>query len=106
MVTPEKSDKKNLCIDNFFVKSWIDLDQIPFPFKPVDKTTKRSFGYGMGRLTFHKSGPLCITHRLPKLVWEPGETIPITIEIVNKSDVAIKSIRMEIIEKFTFAVVR
>lgn len=106
MVTPDKSETKQLCIENFHVKAVINLNDIPFPLKPIDKTIKRSFGYGLGRLTFYKSGPLCISHRLPKHVWEPGETIPITIEIINKSDVAVKSLRMEVIEKFTFSVVR
>lgn len=106
MVQADKSETKHLCVDNFYVKALINLDDIPFPLKPVDKTIKRSFGYGLGRLTFYKSGPLCISHRLSKLVWEPGETIPITIEVINKSDVAVKSLRMEVIEKFTFSVVR
>lgn len=106
MVTEEKVDKKELYIESFYVKDLIDLEAIVYPFKPFDKSTKKVFGYGFGKLVFHKSEPLCIITKIPKLVWQPGETMPISIKITNKSDVNVKYIRLEIIEKLTFAVVR
>lgn len=55
---------------------------------------------------FYQSDPLKIINILPRTVWQPGEWIPVSVQIENLSDVAVKRVKMKIIEEFTFKQIR
>lgn len=54
------------------------------------------------RCCCYLTDPLQIVNVLPKTGFVPGETIPITIEIRNKTDVRINSVCVKLKEKLTF----
>lgn len=74
----------------------MDLNDFP-QLKEVVKETKQStFG------CCFESDPMHLINVLPKAGWIPGQTIPLTIEINNNSDVTVYCVKMVFWEKLFF----
>lgn len=82
----------------FYVTSEIDLNECMDLGKPV--RALKEVGFGFNCCCF--SEPLQLIIFLPKKGFVPGETIPVTIEIDNNSNVRINFIKVELIERLTF----
>lgn len=84
--------------ETFYVTSELDLTQFTDLRHPVRSLKEVSFGFNCCCL----SEPMQLITFLPKKGFVPGETIPVTIELDNNSNVRINFIKVELIERLTF----
>lgn len=81
----------------FFVTSHFNLNEFSYLADPVKEVEEKTFC-----CFFCKSDPLQLVMNIPKSGYVPGESIPVTIEVDNNSDVAILSVGVKLQEKLTF----
>lgn len=81
----------------FYVASTLDLNEFPYLREPLKFTEEKIFG-----CCCCESDPMQLVNVLPKSGFVPGDTIPITIEIHNNSDVRIDFVRVKLKENLTF----
>lgn len=82
----------------FHVMPNLNLKNFASLAEPVKNTEVKSFGNFLC-----KSGPVQVTMILPKTGFLLGETIPITIEVDNESNIHIKKVTVKLKEKLIFS---
>lgn len=81
----------------FYIRSGLDLNEFSHLKDPVKEIEQKIFG-----CCCCESDPMQLVNVLPKSGYVPGETIPVTIEIDNNSDVRIDFVRVKLKENLTF----
>lgn len=83
--------------DPFFVTAYYNLNDFPFLADAVMEVEEKTFC-----CFCCKSDPMQLIINLPKSGFVPGESILITIEVDNHSNVTIESVEVKLREKLTF----
>ncbi|XP_063700379.1 arrestin domain-containing protein 2-like [Culicoides brevitarsis] len=81
----------------FYVTSRLDLNEFPHLLEPVKDVREKTFG-----CCCCKTDPMQLINILPRAGFVLGEFIPVTIQIVNNSDVRIEGVRVKFKEEITF----
>uniref|UniRef100_A0A336KQ44 CSON013882 protein n=1 Tax=Culicoides sonorensis TaxID=179676 RepID=A0A336KQ44_CULSO len=82
----------------FFIQNNLNLNEYTNHNHPSNNSVEKRFSF----CGCYTSDPLQIVVSLPKTIWIVGETIPITIQINNNSDVTIKKIKVKLMESILF----
>ncbi|XP_063709708.1 arrestin domain-containing protein 17-like [Culicoides brevitarsis] len=88
---------------DFFVECKNKLPLMQNVGDPLHDSRETTFSFCCWRCRCYESDTLKITHILPRTVWQPGDTLPFTVEIQNYSDVGVKSLKMRITEELSFS---
>lgn len=88
--------------DNFFLQRTMNLTAFPNLGDSICDSKKTSFSCCCSWCCLYISHPLIVTTILPKKTYEMGDFIPITVQIHNSSDVAVKYTVLKVVEDLTF----
>lgn len=81
----------------FYVTSKVDLNQLSYLREPVRQAKEKIFG-----CCCCESDPMQLINILPRGGFVPGESIPVSIEVDNNSDVRIDFVRVKLREDLGF----